>query len=144
MTLECPLITTHHHKHDKILITDEVSQQLSLAHLTSWPDCGTAGTHFYLWLYVCFRSAPTASMTVQSVAMCQEHSRQSQKNVWNYLNVRWLSPKSQLSLTRLAITGQGHDIIDITSAVCTRNSLFATVVCNIYMQLDDLPRLMTT
>lgn len=52
------------------------------------------------------------------------------KHVWNYLNVRWLSPKSQLSLTRLAITGQGHDIIDVISAVCTRNSLFAIYTCS--------------
>lgn len=31
-------------------------------------------SHFYVWLYVCFRS-----FAVQSVGMCQEHSRQSQK-----------------------------------------------------------------
>lgn len=32
MTLECPLITTHHHR---LLVTDEVSQQLSITHPTT-------------------------------------------------------------------------------------------------------------
>ncbi len=76
MTLECPLITTHHHKHDKIHVTCEVSHSSALLMLSA--DLTVVllehTSHFYLWLCVCFRS-----MTVQSVAMCQEHSRQSQK-----------------------------------------------------------------